>query len=158
MKNLIFTTLIITLVVLNTGCTQKPSAEQISQDWHPAINKQLEELDKNNVLTFGKIDKEDGRYCYVSYEGFFRDETVLSHARKTLENIQTEINLLLKNEFLQTASEFAKKRKATSLEQLSKDENAYLQKKSELECLKTLAERQAQKYAKRLVDRRFVVN
>lgn len=154
MKNLNLRTLAVLPLFFFMSCTKEPTAEAVVQDWHPAINKQLEQLDQNNILTFGKLEKDDGRYCYVSYEGFMRDEKVLANAKVVLDNITAEIDKLLKTEFSLNAQDISKKRDVKSVEEFTAAETSYLQKRSEMECLKVLAERQAIKYSKRISDRR----
>ncbi len=155
MKKLNFHALTILPFILIMSCTKEPVAEPVAQDWHPAINKQLEQLDQNNILTFGKLEKEDGRYCYVSYEGFMRDEKVLAKAKQTLDNVSVEIERLLRTEFSKNAQDISKDRDLKSADEFTATETSYLQKKSEMEWLKVLAERQALKYSKRITDNRI---
>ncbi len=154
MKNFNLHALTILPLLLIMSCTKQPVAEPVAQDWHPAINKQLEQLDQSNILTFGKLEKEDGRYCYVSYEGFMRDEKVLAQAKTVLDNVAAEIDRLLKTEFSLSAQDISKTRNLKTVEEFSATETTYLQKRSEMECLKVLAERQALKYSKRITDQR----
>lgn len=140
--------------ILLTSCSSETKEVKVVQDWHPAINDQLTNLNTNNILTFGKSDKEDGRYCYVSYEGLLRSEDELKQTQEVLKKISQEISHLLKTDFAHSTLEISKKNKVESIDKLSVEDLNYLNKKSELECLKVLAERQIAKYSKRVTDNR----
>lgn len=136
------------------SCSKQENTGTVVQDWHPAINQQLEQLDKNQILTFGMMEKPDGKYCYVSYEGYLRNEVELASTKQILEKITKDLEQIIKTEFHATALDLTKNKKVQSLEELNEEDTKYLSKKSEIECLKVLAERQIDKYTKRIEDRR----
>jgi len=146
--------IILSFMILFSACSHNDQDFKPVQDWHPAINQQLTSLDQNNILTFGKMEKEDGKYCYVSYEGLLRNDAILKSTQDVLSEIIKTIDIVLKNEYSLSAAELSEKRKVTNLENLSESDLKYIHRKSELECLKVLAGRQIAKYSMRLTDKR----
>jgi len=155
MKANILKSMCLCLSLAIVGCSQEGERQKTTQDWNPAIDETLTNLDQNNILTFGKTNKEDGRYCYVSYEGILRNSTELLQTQKHLESISKEIAKILKTEYARTTLDISKKSNGLSLEQLSQQDLDYINKKAELECLKVLTERQIAKYIKRNQDNRI---
>jgi hypothetical protein len=143
------------LITFFSACSQNNQDLKPVQDWHPAINQQLTSLDQNNILTFGKMEKEDGKYCYVSYEGLLRNDLILKNTQDALTDIIKTIDIILKTDFSISTVELTQKSNITNLENLSETDLNYIHKKSELECLRILAERQVAKYSKKLSDKRI---
>ena len=116
-------------ILILWGCSENNHDNRNSQDWHPAINNQLINLDHQKILTFGKTEKEDGQYCYVRYEGYLRQEKELIQTQQLLAEIVKKIDEILKSDFALTTTEITKNKNIPRIELLEDSDLRYLQKK-----------------------------
>jgi len=142
MKNFKQVALSLAFLSLFVGCQDKRDVSTLSL--HPHIDPLLQELAQNKTLEFGTLVKNDGQYCYVSYEGFLRTQAELQMTTQKLQQLISSIELVLANEFSNT-------------EKVQLD-NKQLQNKAELACLRDISKRQIAKYHDRSVKKSLASN
>lgn len=146
--------ILLTLHVLS--CTKNITSKQtMTETWHPSIDEKLNEFQNANTLIFGKTDKADGRYCFLKYEGLTRSRDELQKLSLELKHLSITISEILAISYSKSALDFTSARQTSALSDLTEEEKSYLQKKSELSCLKVLIDRQVLKYSQKNNDLRI---
>lgn len=112
------------------------------------IREELALLDTQGILLVGLKVKEDGRYCYALYEGNLRTVEQIKSAISVLESTETKLAAeMLKAEDWKNMMTKRKKQELTT------DEQSYLERASITKCVRSLLNRQLNKYQLALVDK-----